>query len=96
MTQPDNLQGLREVIRQILIDPARLEFGEDKVNLRVGGTVDRIMNEIEAHLDTVVAEARVEGFLLPRNLIAPRFQKMYTETLEAFQQKGKTLERRQS
>lgn len=55
--KPNNTQEeLRKKIRAIIIDPSRLEFGHEKVNLRVGGTVDRIMSETEKAINSEVRQ----------------------------------------
>lgn len=57
---PVPFEEIREAIRLILIDPERLELGHDKVNLRVGGTTDRIMVVVNNAIQAAVREAKIE------------------------------------
>lgn len=58
--KPTVIDNLREEIRLLIIDPDRLEFGETKVNLRVGGTVDRIMAKVQDYATRQTDEARID------------------------------------
>ena len=54
------MSKLHDAIREIIIDPDRLEFGEAKVNLRVGGTVDRIDNYVKELFLELIAECEYD------------------------------------
>lgn len=61
---PSSREELREQLRQVLVDPARLEFGETKVNLRVGGTTDRLMSLVDTYTARAEQAARIDEILL--------------------------------